>query len=246
MKGLQPNDTITCVTGHKAELYHGDGEEVVANLANVQAVITDPPYLHPNLGGGGCFAESNQKVVAGNSDLEEICSSYNIDRMFDLWIGAGAENIVCFCSNLQIRETIEHMERHDLRYTVMVWHKYNACPMVNNTFMPDAEYIIVGRKKGAYMNNDVPTEWKSRVRRRPMERERNFHPTAKPVGLLIEFISVLCPKDGTVLDSFMGSGSTGIAALKAERNFIGVELQDKYYPLAVKEISKEATQNRMF
>lgn len=246
MYGLQPNNVITCVTGHKAELYHGNSEEVVAGLSGIDAVITDPPYLHPNLGGGGCFAESNQKVVAGNSDLEEICGSYNIELMLDLWIQAGAGSIVTFCSNLQIKDTIQAMENHDLRYTTMVWHKYNACPMVNNTFMPDAEYFIVGRKKGAFMNNDVPTEWKSRVRRRPMEGERSFHPTAKPVGLLMELIKVLCPPDGHVHDSFLGSGSTGIAALKAGRNFSGVELQDKYYVPAVKEIRKEAEQNRMF
>lgn len=60
----------------------------------------------------------------------------------------------------------------------------------------------------------------------------NRHPTVKSTKLMSYLISLLCPKDGVVLDCFMGSGTTGVAAVKLQRRFIGIEKDSDYYKIA--------------
>lgn len=248
---------ITAAGGKTATLYHDVSENVLPKLSGVNTVITDPPYDHPHMGGGGCFQDSNPKVFAGG--LSKIIDSYDIPKFFEMWLATGADNIITFCSNLQILPTLEAAKKHDLLSTVLVWWKYNAAPMVNNTWWPDAEYILHHKKAGAYINNDVDNELKRRVRRRPMVSKeefnglgRGFHPTAKPVGLVRELIDVLCVPGGTVLDSFMGSGATGVAAINAGCNFIGVErapcVEDdsEHFSLATERITKACKQKGLF
>ena len=68
--------------------------------------------------------------------------------------------------------------------------------------------------------------------------ERGLHPTQKPVALLEYLIKTYTNQDETVLDFTMGSGSTGVACAKTNRNFIGIELDRDYYDIAVERINK--------
>ena len=68
--------------------------------------------------------------------------------------------------------------------------------------------------------------------------DRGLHPTQKPIELLEYFINTYSKRGDTVLDFTMGSGSTGVACLQTNRNFIGIELEPKYY-----EIAKERCSN---
>jgi len=63
-------------------------------------------------------------------------------------------------------------------------------------------------------------------------KQQNFHPTVKPIALMEYLINMVTQKNGTVLDPFMGSGSTGIACKNLERNFIGFESNQGYFELA--------------
>lgn len=74
--------------------------------------------------------------------------------------------------------------------------------------------------------NCVPNNWKGRV-----------HPTQKPVELLKYFIKTYTKEEDVVLDFTMGSGSTGVACLETNRNFIGIELDEDYYNIAKERCS---------
>lgn len=74
------------------------------------------------------------------------------------------------------------------------------------------------------------------------ERDGSTHPTMKPIALMEYLIKLVTPPNGTVLDPFMGSGSTGIAAVRLGRPFIGIEREDEYFQIAARRIQKaEAT-----
>jgi len=75
---------------------------------------------------------------------------------------------------------------------------------------------------------------------------RNHHPTVKPVKLMQYLVRLVTPKDGTVLDPFMGSGSTGIACKKEGFNFIGIELAEDYCNIAKTRIEKFKLQHELF
>ena len=81
----------------------------------------------------------------------------------------------------------------------------------------------------------APAEGRSSALGEPRE---NFHPTVKPVTLMGYLIKMVTPKDGTVLDPFMGSGSTGVAAKHLGFNFVGVELSPEYFEIAKARIKK--------
>ena len=71
------------------------------------------------------------------------------------------------------------------------------------------------------------------------EKKFGSHPTQKPVSLLENFVKILTNKDDTILDCFMGSGSTGVTSVIHDRNFIGIELEKQYFDIAEKRIENE-------
>lgn len=77
---------------------------------------------------------------------------------------------------------------------------------------------------------DFPQQWR---------RQDQVHPTQKPVGLMEFLVRSYCPENGVVLDNCMGSGTTGVACVNTNRNFIGFELVQEYFDIAEKRI-KEA------
>ena len=82
----------------------------------------------------------------------------------------------------------------------------------------------------------------------PTRKSANNHPTVKPVKLMEYLIEMVTPKNGTVLEPFMGSGTTGVAAVNLNRNFIGIELDAGYFEIAKKRIDsiKQINQLELF
>ena len=76
-------------------------------------------------------------------------------------------------------------------------------------------------------------------------RSVRFHPTQKPIELLSFLIKNFTKENDTVLDFTMGSGSTGVACLQTNRNFIGIELEPKYYEIAEQRIKEAKAQRRL-
>jgi len=74
----------------------------------------------------------------------------------------------------------------------------------------------------------------------------NVHPTQKPVALMKYLIKTYTNEGGTVLDFTMGSGTTGVACKNTNRNFIGIEKDEKYFKIAEERIEKHTTQERLF
>ena len=77
---------------------------------------------------------------------------------------------------------------------------------------------------------DFPQKWR---------RQDQLHPTQKPVELIEFLVKSYCPKNGIVLDFTMGSGSTGVACVNTERDFIGIEIDENYFNIAKTRIKKD-------
>lgn len=78
------------------------------------------------------------------------------------------------------------------------------------------------------------------------EKEKIEHCTPKPIPLMARIVKTATTEGGTVLDMFMGSGSTGVAALRLNRNFIGIEIDPNYFAITEKRIKIEKEQSRLF
>lgn len=97
------------------------------------------------------------------------------------------------------------------------------------------EQIIKGRDPNQDMLN---TPFKNRTSPR-----KNMHPTVKPIKLMKYLITMITPKGGTVLDPFMGSGTTGVAS-QPDWNFIGIEMEKEYFEIAEKRITSISDQSK--
>jgi DNA modification methylase len=91
---------------------------------------------------------------------------------------------------------------------------------------------------GATMGDRETADWPA--------RNGNFHPTVKPTDLMRWLVRLVTPAGGTVLDPFMGSGSTGKAARLEAMKFIGVEMQPEYFAIARRRIEQASRQGHLF
>lgn len=106
------------------------------------------------------------------------------------------------------------------------------------------------RNDGVGGNPDPVTEHNSRPRDNEdadwKKRNGNFHPTVKPVELMRYLCKLLTPKGGTVLDPFMGSGSTAIGAYEEGFSFIGIEKDLEYFQISVARVKAATAQQKLF
>jgi hypothetical protein len=99
----------------------------------------------------------------------------------------------------------------------------------------------------AWTNLDKPVRrlsfrWHGMLRDEPGDR---FHPTQKPVGVMVWAMSHI-PDAKTILDPFMGSGTTGVACVRTCRKFLGIEKEPRYFDIAVKRIEAELSRHPLF
>ena len=116
----------------------------------------------------------------------------------------------------------------------MVWDKLNG----DNDFA-DCELAWTNWPKAV---RRLQWRWNGMIRQGNEER---FHPTQKPLEVM-KWVIELCPKSETILDPFMGSGTTGVAAIQMGRKFVGIERDPKYFEIACKRIKLAVSQPQLF
>ena len=204
-------------------IYHGDCRDILPSLPKVDLVLTDPPYSMKHVDGGG-FASA--RAFYRDGALDGMCDFRLADYAEVL---ASAPQLVMFHSRDQVGEYATWIAERFGHYDLHVWYKTNAIPFVCNTWKSDIEYIALGWTAKAHQ--PVSQEVKSKVWVSPLERG-DLHPTQKPIGLMGKYLVVLTQAGDMVLDPFMGSGTTLLAAKKRGNRAIGIEIEERYCEIA--------------
>ena len=225
----------------KALLYNGNNKKILKQLfikgIKVNTVITDPPYLYTSHGGTKCEMAKRMHKVKKEIAFMSNSFDYNV---FKLCEDLGCQNFISFCSNNQISSLMQWFENRGYSVNLLVWHKTNAPPLGNGKYVGDFEYIIFARKGRVSFNNKLNVKYKSRLYQYPIVYHKaKLHPSQKPIELITRLVKLHSLKGDTVLDLFMGSGTTGVACKHLKRNFIGIELNKEYYKIAKKRILEE-------
>lgn len=210
---------------NSVQLFCGDCLEILPTLEGVDAVITDPPYgmgwntdFRRFSGGPTAHRRSyhNKRNYEGGviGDDEPFDPSPFLDYpRVVLW---GYNH---FAARLPVGTTLVWIKRFDQAF---------------GSFLSDAELAWMKGGHGVYCKRDTSLN---------AETNNRLHPTQKPVSLMQWVLDMAkVPKGATVLDPFMGSGTTGVACVKTGRNFIGIEIDKGYFEIAQRRIAEAQAQ----
>lgn len=226
----------------KVELYQGDCLEVMKNMPNksVDLVITDPPY-EISTTGAGIYKQVDKQYVKELNGMKDGFSEEVLDELCRVMKKI---NIYFFCSQKQIIPLLDYFAKEKkCNWNILSWHKTNPIPACGNKYLTDTEFILFFREKGVkvYGSFDTKRTWYATPLNQS-DKKKYKHPTVKPLSILENLVVNSSQKDEVALDCFMGSGSTGVACLNTNRNFIGIELNPTYFQIAKDRIERAQLQ----
>lgn len=169
-----------------------------------------------------------------------ITEGYNIERFGNEFIRVMKEiNIYLWCNKVQIPDYFTfYVENHRCKFDILCWHKTNALPTYSNKYLSDTEYLLYFRKgKGKCFPQsyeDAKTFYLAPINHK--DKKEWGHPTIKPLDITEKIIRNSSREGQTILDPFMGPGTTGVACKRLGRKFIGIELDETYFNTAKERI----------
>lgn len=142
-------------------------------------------------------------------------------------------NIYIFCNKNQLRQYFDFFGDLGWNLDLLVWNKTNCIPTINNTYLANLEYCVFARESGAPLYGSYETKSKCYTSScNKKDKDLYLHPTIKPLQFIKNLIINSSQENQVVLDPFMGSGTTAVACKELNRQYIGFELNPKFYEIA--------------
>jgi site-specific DNA-methyltransferase (adenine-specific) len=235
-------------------LYCGDCLEVMKSLpdGSIDAVVTDPPYSSGGQFRGDRTMKVNEKYVQSGTDIERpLFPGDNRDqRAYGYWcalwlsecwrIAKAGAPICLFTDWRQLPTTTDVLQAGGWVWRGIVpWNKTEAARPMYGRFRAQCEYVVWGSKGPMALNNGGPAL--PGFFTYMVKQADKYHMTGKPTALMIDMLAI-ADERATILDPFMGSGTTGVACVQTGRNFIGIEIDPTYYAIAEKRIAEAQMQ----
>jgi DNA modification methylase len=216
------------VTIGNCRLIQGDCLAVMPTLGKVDAVVTDPPYgIGADKGKQGAIPFKGGKRVERAYYPENEWDNQRPDRAaFDAILTLAPLHIIW--GGNYFADWLPAKGRW------LWWDKCQTMPTYGDGELAWTSIDATTPKKFTLANNKLFAQ-----------RAERFHPTQKPVALM-EWCLGFLPNAQTILDPFMGSGTTGVACVNLGRSFIGIELDPGYFDIAVKRITDAHRQADFF
>ena len=226
------------------KLIHGDCLKEMMKLADdgvkVDLICTDPPYL--------MNYKTNRRKDKTHDFCKPIANDTNFELikdimplLFELLNRGGA--IYMFCNANHIDYFKQQIEQHFTLKNILIWVKNNwSAGDLKGAYAKQTEFILYAVKGRHILNGARDTDllYYNRV-----VGNMQLHQNQKPVDLCKYLINKSSNENDTVLDCFMGSGSTGVACANLNRKFIGIELDNDYFKIAEKRIKEAYNQKRL-
>lgn len=221
-----------------ATLYLGDCKDVMVTIPDksVDAVITDPPYGVNFIGKTTKNTVNRPSLVYDDSDENFEKNVMPAVKMAINKFGRAA----IFCGNRRLHE---YPKPKDIGGIICPsgagcssWGFSCFNPVV---FYGTSPYLAKGL-------GSRPTAIVMNIPGMQVTGEKNEHPCPKPIAFMEWIVGIASLPQETVLDPFMGSGTTGVACMNLKRNFIGIEIEPKYFDIACKRIEDAQKQLSLF
>lgn len=208
------------------------------------AAVTDPPYDFDTAGGG------KMRAARPYLDLIErigIADGFDDSILTPDWFAA----VVVFAHENQLARLKEALDRRFGRSSLCFWRKTNPPPWRNKAYLADVEFYLHAWTQGAHPDGrhaDMGREVAAPVGKNDFTVERDGetlkHPTVKPLSVMDKIMrNVTAP---LICDPFMGTGSTGVAAIRAGKRFVGIERDEGWFEIARARIGEAVAGGRVF
>jgi len=215
------------------KLYQGDCLEYMRGMdaGSVDAVITDPPY---GIGVKTNYKTRKRSSLAECNDFRQIVGD---DIPFDPTPFLDFPIVVLFGANY-------YANKLPVSGGWVVWDKLDGLESKRDWgFNDNSDCELLWTNKGNAARI-IKHRWMGAMKGSE-NNERRIHPTQKPIALMVELLRHYTNPGDTIFDPFMGSGTTGVAAVQLGRNFIGCEIDPDYFAIAEKRIKDAQMQIRM-
>lgn len=203
----------------------GDCLELMRSFPDrsVDLVVTDPPYIIET-SGAGIYKQADKQYV---KELNGINNGFDEKVLDELCRVMKKINVYFFCSQKQIIPLLDYfVKKKRCNWNLLCWHKTNPVPACGNKYLTDTEFILFFREKGVKIYGEFNTKFTYYISPLNQKDKKQYgHPTIKPIELVQNFVVNSSKEGETVLDCFMGSGTTGVACVNTNRDFIGIELE---------------------
>lgn len=201
-------------------------------LEKVDAVVTDPPYVIPIPAAQGRDSFRN----VGDFSIIETAMKLYLGTAFNLLSDEGRAFV--FCDGTSYHTSFRIMYPAFNNTALLIWDKMKIG--MGREFRKRHELILHGWHCNTPVYKDG-TGYSDILTAKSVSNKT--HPAQKPVELIEQLLRV-CQK--TILDPFMGSGTTGVACVMQRRNFIGIEIEEKYFDIACRRIEEAYKNPDMF
>ena len=217
------------------ELHLGDCLEVMRSMPDksVDAVITDPPYgMNLDTDFSKMVNRNNFKGLSAGNIYSNVIGD---NRQFDpSEILKMADTVVLFGYDYFSNKLPDNS-------TVLVWDK-RLTESADKCFGSPFELLWINKKT---RKRFYRVRWYGLFGTEKQDIKKRVHPTQKPIELMVKIIEDFTHEDDTILDPFMGSGTTGVACVQTGRNFIGIEIDPTYFAIAERRIKEAQMQPRL-
>jgi len=225
-------------------IYNEDCYEGIKKIPDksIDLVYIDIPYektkTNGYYSGGGSFGVDNreyQKNLRDNNLMDGI--DYSIFN--DICRIMKKIYIYIWCSKEQLLPIMKYfIDEKNCFMELLFWGKTNPTPTCNCKYLSDVEYCLMFREKGTLIYGNYETKSKFYISQTNKDDKENYvHDTIKPLDFVKNHIVNSTKEGDLVLDCFMGSGTTAVACKELNRNFIGFELNPKYWQIAVDRVN---------
>lgn len=212
MININSVNNIDCIKGFK---------EILPK--SIDLILTDIPYSVVN-------RESNGLRILDKKSADNIC--FDLQSFLTECVRTCKGSIYIFCGTEQVSFIRQFLVKAGLSTRLIIWEKTNPSPMNGkHIWLSGIECCVYGKFRGAVFNEHC----KNSILRYPSGRSK-LHPTEKPLELFKYLIRVSSNAGDVVLDPCIGSGTTAVACMECDRNYIGFELNRKYYNICIKRI----------
>lgn len=215
-------------------LYRADAYTLRPTLGFFDAEVMDPPYRFNN-SGGGAF----RKARGASDQIVDEQLDQGFDHAIINPLRAGA--VVVFCHNDQLPELLGYLAPRYHRFCLLGWIKPNPSPMRNKHYLADVETYVHAWNPGYHPVGDHHDmhRW---INAGTTPAKLYGHPTVKPLPVMEKIMRNM--NGTTVIDPFMGTGSTGVAAIRQGKTFTGIEHNPRHFATAVTRLSAAWEQAR--